>query len=567
MHRAFLYLTFAPLFLLLAACTQEEAAPAADVVDATMEAPAEDAWRQPLLEGLGDEHFPVTTASADAQAYFDQGLRLAWAFNHAAADFAFNEAALADPDCAMCVWGSALVLGPNVNAQMEPMNAPRAYALAKRAHELAQSNGSELEQALTGALLARYVPEAPADRTELDEEYADAMRAIMAAHPDNAHIVTLTAEALMDLHPWDFWLADGEERPWTKEIVDALEQALALDSNHIGAIHLYIHAVEQSQEAHRAEPYADELADLAPAAGHLVHMPAHIYMRVGRYHDSTLNNMKAADADQAFISVCRSNSPIYLAGYIPHNWHFGWVTAAIEGWSEQAFKMADGTAAQLTPELLRAPGMAVAQHFLMQPTYARVRFAQWDDLLAAPEPDADLVYARGIWHYGRGRALAAQGDLDGARAQLEAIAAIIASPEAERLDFFRDAGVGLTIMEVAERMLAGEVAMADGDLDGAIGAFEAAVTLEDGIPYSEPPYWYYPARHSLGVALLARGDAAEAEAVYLADLELMPENGWALLGLAQAREAQGNAEGAADASARFEAAWAHADVEIGASRI
>ena len=411
------------------------------------------------------------------------------------------------------------------------------------------------------------MPEAPEDRSELDIEYANAMRAIMADHPDNPHIVALTAEALMDLHPWDFWLADGEERPWTNEIVSALEQALALDSSHIGAIHLYIHAVEQSQEAHRAEPYADELADLAPAAGHLVHMPAHIYMRVGRYHDSTLNNMKAADADAAFVSVCRSNSPIYLAGYIPHNWHFGWVTAAMEGWSAQAFAMAEGTAAQLTPELLRAPGMAVAQHFLMQPTYADVRFGRWDELLAADEPDADLVYARGIWHYGRGRAMTAQGDLDGARTEHAAIEAILASPEALTLNFFRDESVGQKIMQVAERMLAGEIAFASGDVDASIGIFEEAVELEDSIPYSEPPYWYYPARHSLGVALLEKGDFEGAEAVYLADLDIMPENGWALIGLAQALEAQGDADAAAEAMARFEAAWAHADVEIDASRI
>ncbi len=562
MTRSFVVLAFA--VVLLTGCAVEEEPAATTASDA---AAPEDAWRQPIFEGLGDEHFPITTSSADAQAYFDQGLRLAWAFNHAAADIAFNEAALADPDCAMCAWGSALVLGPNVNAQMDPRNVPRAFALAKRAHALAAENGTELERALTGALLARYSPEAPDDRSELDVEYANAMRSVMAAQPDDPHIVVLTAEALMDLHPWDFWLADGEERPWTDEIVGALEHALALDPTHIGAIHLYIHAVEQSREAGRAEPYADALADLAPAAGHLVHMPAHIYMRIGRYHDSTLNNMKAADADAAFVSVCRSNSPIYLAGYIPHNWHFGWVTAAIEGWSEQAFAMAEGTAAQLTPELLRAPGMGVAQHFLMQPTYALVRFGKWDELLAAPEPDADFVYARGIWHYGRGRALAATGELDAARAELAALTAILDSDELANLAFFREAGRARMVMAVAERMLAGEIALEAGDLDEAIALLEEAVVAGDAIPYNEPPDWYYPARHSLGVALLAKGDAEAAEAVYRADLEDMPENGWALLGLTQALVAQGRGEEAADVQARFDLAWRHADVEIDASRI
>ena len=321
------------------------------------------------------------------------------------------------------------------------------------------------------------------------------------------------------------------------------------------------------QDAVRAEPYANRLADISPAAGHLVHMPAHIYLRIGRYHDSTLNNMRAADADAAFIAVCRSNSPIYLAGYIPHNWHFGWVSAAIEGWSEQAFAMAEGTAAQLTPELLRAPGMGVAQHFLMQPTYAQVRFGRWDDLLAAPEPDADLIYARGIWHYGRGRALTGQGDLEGARAEHEALAAILASDELASLAFFRDTERGKMVVEIAERMLAGELALAEGDLDGAIAIFEEAVVLEDAMPYNEPPDWYYPARHSLGVALLQKGDAAAAEAVYLADLEVMPENGWALMGLSQALNAQGRGDEADAARARFDIAWQHADVEIEASRI
>src|SRR5690606_21897960 len=321
----------------------------------------------------------------------------------------------------------------------------------------------------------------------------------------------------MDLHPWDFWLADGEERPWTAEIVDILERTLAQEPNHVGAIHLYIHAVEQSREAHRAEPYADKLADLAPAAGHLVHMPAHIYIRVGRYHDATVNNMKATDADAAFVSACRSNSPIYLAGYIPHNWHFGWISAAIEGWSEQAFEMAEGTAGQLTPELLRAPGMAVAQHFLMQPLFAQVRFAAWDRILDTPAPDADLLYARGIWHYARGRALLGTGDVDGAVAEAQRLAELRADPRIEELLFFgKDRGADL--LAVADRVLAGEIQAARGDLEGAIATLTEAVALEDALPYNEPPNWYYPVRHSLGVLQLAVGDAAGAEKTYREDL-------------------------------------------------
>jgi hypothetical protein len=560
MFRAFVLLALA----LSAACSQEAPVTSAIAADSTTAA-ADDAWRQPLFGGLSDLHLPVTTASETAQRYFDQGLALAFAFNHAAADFAFTEAAMHDPDCGMCYWGSALVLGPNVNAGMDPANAARAHHLATRAHALTE-NASAKERALTAALLHRYQPEEPADRTPLDEAYANAMREAAASFPDDANILALTAEALMDLHPWDFWLADGEERPWTGEIVDTIERALAIDEDHIGAIHLYIHAVEQSSEANRAEPYADKLADLAPTAGHLVHMPAHIYIRIGRYHDATLNNMKAADADASFIQACRSNSPIYLAGYIPHNWHFGWITAAIEGWSEQAFSMAEGTAAMLTPELLRAPGMGVAQHFLMQPAFAQVRFGAWDAALANPEPDADLLYARGVWHYARGRALLAKGELNGAVEQARHISALRADPGMADILFF-DRGKADDLLAIGELVLNAEIDAANGDHESAIARLQQAVVLEDQLPFTEPPDWYYPARHSLGLIQLEAGDAAGAEQTYQADLAIMPENGWALVGLEQALRAQGRDAEADAVRSRFELAWQHADVQIDRSRI
>jgi hypothetical protein len=527
--------------------------------------PAEEPWRQPLFEGLGDPHLTITTNSETAQRYFDQGLALAYAFNHAAADLSFTEATLHDPDCGMCYWGSALVLGPNVNAAMDPANAARAHALATRAHELT-ANASEQERALTAALLERYRSEEPEDRTPLDTAYADAMREIAARYPEDPNILALTAEALMDLHPWDFWLADGEERPWTAEIVATIERALALDPDHVGAIHLYIHAVEQSREAARAEPYADRLANLAPSAGHLVHMPAHIYIRIGRYHDATLNNMKAADADTAFVQACRSNSAIYLAGYMPHNWHFGWVTAAIEGWSEQAMIMARGTAGLLSPDLLRAPGMAVAQHFLVQPLFAQVRFGAWDDILATPEPETDLLYARGVWHYARGRALTAKGDLEGGRAEARALAALRARPEMADLAFFGRDGAE-PLLAIAADLLDGEIALAAGEHSVALDKLANAVRGEDALNYTEPPDWFYPARHSLGFAQLTAGQPAAAEATYRADLEIMPENGWALIGLEQALRAQGRDAEADAVLDRFDTAWVHADVTISASRI
>lgn len=526
---------------------------------------AESNWRQPLFSGLGSVNFPITTKSEMAQQYFNQGLALSYAFNHAAADFAFNEATVYDPECAMCYWGSALVLGPNVNADMAAGNAPRAFGLARTAQELSE-NVSDKEKMLINALQKRYLETEPDDRTSLNEAYADAMRAVMKAYPKDPHIAALAAESMMDVHPWDFWDAEGITRPWTKEITDTIETALALDNKHIGAIHLYIHAVEQSATPERAEPYADTLADLAPAAGHLVHMPAHIYMRVGRYHDATLNNMLATAADNEFIQNCRSNSPIYLAGYIPHNWHFGWVTAAISGWKSKAYELADGTAAALTDELLRAPGMAVAQHFYSQPLFAKVRFADWQGILDTPEPADDLIYARGIWHYARGQAFVGLDDQAMANQELAKLAELRSLPETKTLRFFNREGAPI-LLEIAETVLTGSIAANAGELQTAISLFETAVVMEDSLPYTEPPEWYFPVRHALGAVQIAAGEYAAAEATYQRDLEIMVENGWALRGLAEALVLQGKTEEAKKVKTRFDAAWKHAEIDISGSII
>ena len=535
-----------------------------DLVQQDLKA-AEDNWRQPLFSGLGGVKFPITTASPVAQDYFNQGLALAYAFNHAAADFAFTEATIHDPDCAMCYWGSALVLGPNVNANMTPSNAPRAFALAEKAKDLSQSLTSK-EQMLIDALQQRYEAVEPEDRTALNEAYADAMRGVMQAFPEDANIAALTAESLMDVHPWNFWDKEGESRPWTTEITDTIEAALALDEKHIGAIHLYIHAVEQSNTPERAEPYADTLADLAPAAGHLVHMPAHIYMRVGRYHDATLNNILATAADNEFIQACRSNSPIYLAGYIPHNWHFGWVTAAISGWKSKAYELADGTAAALTEELLRAPGMAVAQHFYSQPLYAKVRFSDWQAILDTPAPADDLLYAKGVWHYARGQAFVGLNQLDKAKQELASLKQLRSMPGVTEMRFFNREGAP-ALMEIAETVLTGVIESSEGELPAAMATLARAVEMEDALPYSEPPEWFYPVRHALGEVQIEAGDYEAAQATYEKDLEIMVENGWALRGLVKALTLQGKTEQAQEAQNRFDAAWKNAEIDIAGSVI
>ncbi len=564
-------ITFASM-MLLAGCsdssdssTASKEAEVAGMQAATDLQAAQDNWRQPLFSGLGGVNFPITTTSPAAQDYFNQGLALSYAFNHAAADFAFTEATIYDPDCAMCYWGSALVLGPNVNANMTPGNAPRAFGLVQTAKRLSE-NVSPKEKLLINALEARYTATEPEDRKSLNEDYAKGMKAVMQAYPEDAHIAALTAESLMDVHPWDFWDAEGTTRPWTTEITDTIETALTLDAKHIGAIHLYIHAVEQSTTPERAEPYADTLADLAPAAGHLVHMPAHIYMRVGRYHDATLNNILATAADNKFIQACRSNSPIYLAGYIPHNWHFGWVTAAISGWKSKAYELADGTAAALTDELLRAPGMGVAQHYYSQPLYAKVRFADWQGILATPAPADDLLYARGVWHYARGQAFIGLNQPKKAKQELATLAQIRNMPELKAMRFFKREGAPV-LLELAETVLTGVIAADAGELKTAITTLKSAVVMEDALPYSEPPEWFFPVRHVLGAVQISAGEFEAAEATYQRDLEIMVENGWALRGLEQALTLQGKTKAAEAVQNRFDAAWQNAEIDITGSVI
>ena len=534
--------------------------------EAAAQSPAENkSDNQPLFDGLGPLQIDITTASPTAQKYFNQGMMLAWGFNHAAADLAFNEGAINDPDCAMCYWGSAFVLGANLNQKMVPANAPRATKLVEMAQEIANDPAKGVtpkEKALIDALSQRYQSTAPADPTPLNEAWANAMRDVVAQFPNDPHILALGADALMNLHPWDFWLADGTSQPWTTEITDLIEAALEIDPDNIGAIHLYIHAVEASTTPERAEPYADKLADLSPNAGHLVHMPAHIYLRVGRYHDSTLNNMKATDADSWFTGVCRSNSFIYLGGYIPHNWHFGATTAAIEGWQAQANLLADGTKNAITPQMLSMAGFTGnAQQFVAQPLFVDVRFSAWDDILAEPEPAMDLLFLRSIWHYARGRAFEGKGDLVQAKDELAKLDTLRLSDETRAMKSVGRNSID-AVLEIASLTLNGEILSSEARYEEAIPLLMKGVAIEDSLIYTEPPDWFHPVRHSLGEAQLAVGDASAAESTYVTDLKKWPENGWALAGLKEAYMAQGEAEEANKVQERLNEAWVNADVPM-----
>lgn len=516
----------------------------------------------PLFDTFGDLHRDIGTRVPEAQRYFDQGLRLAYGFNHEAAARAFAEAERLDPKCAMCAWGQALVLGPNINLPMAPELAADATMFATRAQSLA-ANAKPADRALIQALVKRYATPAPDDRRPLDEAYAQAMGEAAKQFPGDDDIAALYAESLMDLTPWAYWNEQGQPTQYTDAIVSTLEAVLKRNPRHIGAAHYYIHAVEASNEPQRAEPYADQLAALAPGSGHLVHMPAHVYIRVGRYHDATLSNLAASTADKAFLAVCRGSNGAYPLGYVPHNWHFAAMTAALHGSRTLAMQAADQTAQRVDPEAMDT--MNFMQQFVVAPLFAKVRFGEWDAILAMEQPPSELPYPKAIWHFARGMAHARQRKAGEGQREYLKLQAIAKDPAMEKLVLW-DINRADHVLAVAQHMLAGEIALARGDRKAGIASLRKAVDAEDQLNYNEPPDWPLPVRPYLGAALLDAGRAKEAIAVYQEDLRRFPENGWSLFGLAQAQAKLKQKDAAADSERRHATAWQWADVELTASR-
>jgi tetratricopeptide (TPR) repeat protein len=515
----------------------------------------------PLYDNLGDHHYPITTRVPLAQRYFDQGLRLYYAFNHAEAIRAFNEAARLDPECAMCYWGTALAYGPNINLPMDSAAGLAAYEAVRRAQAVAR-HASPKERALIDALSRRYAPIPPEDRAALDSAYARAMKQAVERYPDDMEARTLYAESLMDLSPWQYWNRDGSPRQHTPELLAELERVMAANPNHPGANHFYIHAVEAVQPE-RAVAAAERLANLMPGAGHLVHMPGHIYIRVGRYLDAIKANEHAVHADETYIRDQRPAFGVYVAGYYPHNYDFLAFAASMIGRSGQAIAATDKMASLTPQEMLREPGMTFLQHHQTKHLQMRVRFGRWDEILKVPAPPEDLSHARAMWHYARGRALAARGEVRGAEAELVRVRATAQDPEVAslRLEFNTSGGV----LGIATEVLAGHIAVAKEDFPRAIGQLREAARLEDELVYGEPPEWTVPVRQELGVVLLKAGRAAEAEQAFREDLKRFPENGWSLYGLAQALRAQNRASEADAAMDRFQRIWASADVRLAGS--
>jgi tetratricopeptide (TPR) repeat protein len=513
----------------------------------------------PLFDDVGALQHPVTTSSSQSQKYFDQGLRLVYAFNHDEATRAFKEAARLDPNCAMAYWGIALTLGPNYNLPVDAERDRAAYEAIQKALSLAPQV-SEAERAYIEAIAKRHSSDPKADRKALDTAYADAMREVVKRYPDDLDAATLFAESMMNLRPWGLWSHDGQPQPGTEEIVSTLESVLKRNPEHPGAIHYYIHAVEASNQPERAEPYADRLGKLTPGAGHLVHMPSHIYIRIGRYHDAAEVNAKAAAVDAAYIEKYDIQGP-YRMMYYPHNIHFFWASATLEGRSAEALQAARDFAAKLPAEMVRQ--MPMVEGFYPTYLFALVRFGKWKEILKQPAPPDDLKYSTGMWHYARGWAFAATKRFKKAEAEHAKLAEIAAATPPEARIMMNS---GAALLNLAANVLAGEIAAKREKFADAVQFLETAVRQQDELQYEEPPPWYYPVRQSLGAVLLKAGRAEEAEAVYREDLKRNPENGWSLYGLTQSLQAQKKKEEAGEAEQRFRKAWAQADVKLSASR-
>jgi tetratricopeptide (TPR) repeat protein len=530
-------------------------------VNASAQAPAAGVY-----EGMGDIHHPVTTKSAEAQRFFNQGLALIYAFNHDEAMRSFRAAVKLDPQMAMGYWGIALSVGPNYNDPSDPERMKVAYENSQKALSLAAS-ASEAEQAYIRALAKRYSLDPKADIARAAQDYAGAMREVMRQYPDDPDAATLFADSMMNLRPWRLWNADGTPAPGTEEILATLENVIRRFPKHTGANHLYIHAVEASHRPERALPSADRLAGLAPGAGHLVHMPSHIYFRTGDFDAAARTNVLAAEADRKYLAVSKAEG-MYPMMYYSHNMHFESYAHARAGRFADALKAAK----QLEEHAAsHARMMSMVEAFLPTTAYTLVRFRRWDEVMKLPEPPSDLLYARANWHYARGMALAARGDIAAAQKELEAMRALNQMlPE----NFIVAQNSGRTVMGIADDVLAAKIAMVGKrDFREANELLNKAVDTQDALIYIEPPEWYFPVREALGGAALFASHAvssnqaavqlaAVAEKVFRADLERNPRNGRSLFGLMESLKLQGKDHAAALVEAEFKEAWKTADTPL-----
>ncbi|WP_281540749.1 tetratricopeptide repeat protein [Maribacter aestuarii] len=514
----------------------------------------------PLFDNLGNLNFTITTKEKLAQTFFNQGMKLTYAFNHAEAHRSFMEASRLDPNAAMTYWGQAYALGPNINDPQPLDERKEKYNEAMAKAVKFASKASKKEQALIEALTHRYSEDFTKDVAELNMAYMNAMTEVAQQFPNDADVQILYAAAVMNTVPWNYWDKDGNPSPNIAEAKAALEKAIAINPENPGAHHYYIHMVELPMPD-LAVKSADKLGGLMPAAGHIVHMPSHIYIRVGRYLDAVKVNQAAILADEDYISQCYSQG-MYPLGYYPHNIHFLWSAATLLGDSEVAIDAAKKTAEKVPEgELITLPFL---QNFASVPLLAYVRFGKWNEILTTPSPNAEIKHLKLIWHYARGIAFIRKNNAKEAQEELDAIKKMIDEPELENL-----VAAGFdnskTIGELAYEVVAGELAHLNGNLPKAIEHLKKAVELEDGLVYTEPAAWYIPVRQNLGAVLLRAEKYEEAEQIYKEDLEVLRQNGWSLMGLHQSLKAQGKMDEAETLKQEFDKAWEHADISIDTS--
>jgi tetratricopeptide (TPR) repeat protein len=517
-------------------------------------APGEDRPAEPLFENLGSYEWIVSTDSPEAQRYFNQGMIFCWGFNHEEAIRSFEQAAALDPDLAMAYWGIALASGPHINnPEMDEAASLTAWENLQRAVGLL-GKASPLEQELIEALRARYADPPPEDRVPLDQAYADAMRAVWTAHPENANVGALCAEAVMDLRPWDLWSPEGEPRPETPEVIETLTAVLTLDPEHPGANHFNIHTLEASPEPERAAESADRLRDMVPGLGHLTHMPSHIDIRLGQYQEAILANQRAVAADSAYLE--QGGSGAFFTLYSAHNYHFLAYAAMFAGRQQLAMESARQMVVMIPLDLVYAlPDFM--DGFLPIPYHVMIRFGMWNEMLAEPAPPADLPVTTAFWLYARTVAFAALGRVDEATVELVKFEEAFENVPESALIGNNSA---IAVLEVARPFAAGELEYRLGNTETAFELLYEAVALDDALRYDEPWGWMEPVRHALGALLLEQGRVEDAEAVYREDLRIHPGNGWALLGLEECLRRSGNAQAAAEVQKRLDVAWANADI-------
>jgi len=520
--------------------------------------------KAPLLVGLDSLHFTITTNSKEAQRYFNQGLMLSFGFNHAEAARSFYEITRQDPKCAMGWWGFAYVLGPNYNGGMEKDNFQRAFDAVKKAKILANSC-TEKEKDLIEALSHRYSNDTTVVRAVLDSAYAVAMRKVYKKYPNDATIGSLLAESIMDMHPWNLWNKDGTAQPWTPEIMTVLKKCIQLEPKHAGANHFYVHATEMSQHAEVAEASADLLRTLVPGSGHLVHMPSHTYIRIGRYHDGVVTNQKAVAVDSLYLEACHAQGA-YPLGYYTHNFHFIAACATIAGESKAALDGAIKTANHAHKKLFRDPDWSTLQHYYCIPWYIEVKLGLWKDILKSKAPEKDLKYPLVVWNYAQGMAMLSQNNVTEAKKHLAVMKKIMLDTKIKDLTIWEGNSV-YDLCIIASKILDGEINAKEKNYTKAIALLKEAVAKEDALNYNEPPDWFFSVRHHLGAVLVDAGQYKAAVKVYEEDLKNYPKNGWALKGLMNSYEKLGDKKKYEETKSRFVTAWKYADMKITSSRI